>query len=389
MTHSLSKQSRKALALASDAARSLNHAYVGTEHILLGLMEERSAGVSEVLETLQIDAGQIRAEIERLVKRGDEPVTLTALPLTPRANRAIEIAHDEARLMNEACIHPEHLLVGLMNEPSGVACQVLLNLGIEPANLRKEVFKIRIAQMKIVERAVRPIQASTPRKRKMREELLTHLAAIYDQEQSRLHNPEAALAAAAARFGNPQELSQQLQAALPFHERMDHFVERWFAWRAPESVARYALRQSLTTFGILSTVFSLLFVGIVLRYAWFDQVWTLIRVLSSLTLLTPPAQFVFTFAWIKMRDSLWGVFGSPKSIVRAFSYGAAIAGVVMASFIAFAWAASWSFNVAIDTLPLAATAGVVAAAATYIATRLSGATTIRDTLWAMLDTEAA
>jgi hypothetical protein len=276
-----------------------------------------------------------------------------------------------------------------MNDPAGVACHVLLNLGIKPHDLRKEVFKVRIEQMRIVERIVRPLRASTPRKRKMREELLAHLSAIYDQELVRLHTPGAALKASAERFGNPGELAEQLQAALPFLERIDFFVERWFAWRAPESVARYAFRQSRITLGILATVFPLLFVGIILRYGWSHDLWALIRVLASLMLLTPPTQLVFTFAWIKMRDSLWGVFGSRKSVVRAFFYGATIAGVVMASFMAFAWAVSWTFSVPIDALPLAATAGVAAAAATYIAVRISGPTTIRDTLWAMLDTSSA
>ncbi len=389
MTHSLTSQTRKVLALANEAARSFNHEYVGTEHILLGLIEERSSGVAEVLETFKIDADKIRAEVERLVTRGSEPVALQMLPLTPRAKHAIDDANNQTRLMSETCIVPEHLFLGLMKDPAGVACQVLLNLGVEPNELRKEVFKVRIEQMRIVEKIVRPVRASTPRKRKMREELLAHLSAIYDQELVRLHTPAAALKAAAERFGNPVELTEQLQAALPFHERMDHFVERWLTWRAPESVARYALRQSLITLGILSTVFSLLFIGILLRYGWSDDRWTVIRVLASLTLLTPPTQFVFTFAWIKMRDSLWGVFGSPKSIVRAFFWGAAIASVVMPSFMAIAWAVSWNFRAAIDAFPLAATAGIAAAAATYIAVRVTGPTTIRDTLWAMLDTNVA
>jgi len=247
-----------------------------------------------------------------------------------------------------------------------------------------------LAQLKIiVERAVRPLQASTPRKRKMREELLTNLSAIYDQELVRLRNPTEDLAAAADRFGNPDELAEQLQAVLPFYERIDFSIERWFAWRAPESVAKYALRQSVLAFGICATIFPLLFVGIILRYGWFRDVWTLIRVLTAVTLLTPAVQFVFTYAWIKMRDSLWGVFGSRKSLVLAFYYDAAIALVVMAEFVGFAWAARWNLSAAIDSVPLATTAGVVAAVAAFIISRWTGPATIRDTLWAMLDTEAA
>src|SRR4051812_13933093 len=119
MKRSLTSQSRKVLALANEAARSLDHDYVGTEHILLGLIKESSAKVSDVLETLGIDGNKISAEVEKIVKSGDEPVTLCTLPLTPRASQAIEVAHHEARLMNETCIHPEHLFLGLMNDPAG------------------------------------------------------------------------------------------------------------------------------------------------------------------------------------------------------------------------------------------------------------------------------
>src|SRR3954447_4803338 len=183
MTQSLTTQSRKVLALADEAARSFKHTYVGTEHILLGLIKESSIGVTEILAASGIDADKIRAEINRLVNPGDEPVTLRTLPLTPRAKAAIEHAHLETRLMGEPCVGPEHLFLGLMNDQAGVACQVLLNLGIKPNELRREVFKIRVAQMRLVERAVRPVHASTPRKRRMREELVAHLSAIYDQEQ--------------------------------------------------------------------------------------------------------------------------------------------------------------------------------------------------------------
>ena len=100
--------------------------------------------------------------------------------------------------MGETCIAPEHLFLGLMNEPPASLVRCYSISESHQPNCRKEVFKVRLAQMRIVERIVRPLRASTPRKRKMREELLAHLSAIYDQELVRLHNPAAALEAAAA-----------------------------------------------------------------------------------------------------------------------------------------------------------------------------------------------
>src|SRR5882672_4917065 len=147
MTQSLSNQSRKVLALANEAARSLNHTYVGTEHILLGLVEENSCHIIDVLATLGVDGEKVRAEIERLVTRGLQPVALRTLPLTPRSKRVIELAQDEARIVNEKCVGPEHLLLGLVREEQGVASHVLLNLGVTPNELRTEVLKIRLAQM--------------------------------------------------------------------------------------------------------------------------------------------------------------------------------------------------------------------------------------------------
>jgi hypothetical protein len=90
-----------------------------------------------------------------------------------------------------------------------------------------------------------------------------------------------------------------------------------------------------------------------------------------------------------MRDSLWGIFGSRKSLVRAILYDAAIAAVVASELFGVTWAARWNLNVPIDSLPLAGIAGVVAAISSYIIVRMSGPATIRDTMWAMLETETA
>jgi hypothetical protein len=389
MTHSLTNQSRKVLTLANEAARSFNHAYVGTEHILLGLVEEQSAGFAEVIGALGVDAGKIRAEIERLVTRCPEPVTLKTLPLTPRARHAIDHAHNETRLMDESCVGPEHLFLGLMNEPSGIACQVLLNLGINRRDLTKEVFKVRLAQMKIVERIVRPVRASTPRKRKMREELAAHLSAIYDQELKTLHNSTAALKAAASRLGDPAELAAELQEALPYHERISSFIERWFAWRAPESLGHFAVRQGVLTFYILAIVLPPLAAAVVLRYGWTPDTKTFVRVLASILAITPPAQTAFCWAALKLRNTLWGVFGSRKSTSSLLMYGTLTALIVMVSFVGFAWAIEGSLVKVLEAPTFCLFAGVAAAVGSYLVARFTGPATIRDTLWAMLDTETA
>jgi hypothetical protein len=386
MTNSLTSQSRKVLALANETARSFDHDYVGTEHILLGLIEERSAGVADVLETFEIDATTIRAEIERLVTRGPKPVALQTLPLTPRAKKAIDDARNETRLMGETCVAPEHLFLGLMSDPVGVACQVLINLGIKPYDLRKEVFKIRIEQMRIIERIVRPVRARTPRKRKMREELLAHLSVIYDQELAKLHTPAAALEAASRRLGDPTELSSELEAALPYYERIGNFIERWFAWRAPESIARYAWRQAVLTFYILALVFPLLAAAVILRYSWIPDTKTLVRVLASILIISPPAQFVLCIASLKMRNALWGVFGSRRSMFRVLLYGVLIAFTVMVSFLGFAWVIEAKV---LESPPFCIIAGFAAAISCYLVNRVSGPITIRDTYLAMLDTKTA
>jgi Clp amino terminal domain, pathogenicity island component len=389
MAQSLTNQAREALALANDEARSLGHDYVGTEHILLALVRDPSGIASKTLGTLGITPQSVRAEVERLVNRGPNPTSTSALPLTPRAMRAIDDATLEAAVVNEKCAGPEHLLLGLLSEGEGVACQVLINLGVTPDNLRKEVFRVRLALMKVVERAVRPLHAGTPTKRKMREELLSHLSAIYQEEFARLGDCSAAIRSAASRFGDPTALSSELQASLPAHERLSYLAERWFAWRAPESVAQYALRQSFNTLCILVTVLVVVFAGVWLRYGWFDNIWTFIRTLAAIAVITPPAQFVLTIAMIKMRDSLWGVFGSRKSIARSIYYDAIITLVIAVSLVALAIAVRGSVDLENEPLKFAIIAGLIASVLFPLLIRLTGSNSIRDTQWALLDIESA
>src|SRR5262249_56512234 len=130
---------------------------------------------------------------------------------TSRANRVVEFALEEAAVVNQAQAGPEHLLIGLIREPEGVAGQVMRNLGLSLRRVWEESLKIRLSMMKIVERAVRPIKATIKYKRKVREELLGHLSATYEEEVSRDGQPFAALNRAADRFGDPGRLSRELE----------------------------------------------------------------------------------------------------------------------------------------------------------------------------------
>ena len=158
MTTEFTDAARHVMALADRAVRGMQHEYVGTEHLLLGLIYEDSCVVGNVLQTLGMDAAKVRREIERLVQRGPQPVELRTLPLTPRSKRALEYAAAEAHLMNEKQVGPEHILLGLFRVPDGVAGQALRNLGLELRELVTEAFKVRVMQMKAIERAVRPVR---------------------------------------------------------------------------------------------------------------------------------------------------------------------------------------------------------------------------------------
>jgi ATP-dependent Clp protease ATP-binding subunit ClpC len=281
------------------------------------------------------------------------------------------------------------MLIGLLQEEEGVAAQVLMHLNLKCAKLRDELLKTRIAQMKTVERAVRPVRAGTLCKRKMREELLAHFAAIYDQEQARHNDSAAALAAAARRFGEPADLAMELQSALPAHERLNHFIERWLMYRAPESAARFSLRMAAHTFLLLSVILSLVTFGVFLGYGWVEGVRTTVRVFAAIILLTPPVQFAMWLAYIKMRDSMWGAFGSQKSLARVFVLDWLI-GVLAATYLlSLPTILQLDTSAATAALPLSGIVGLFTALLSLLLARLSGPGEIRDTHWALLDIESA
>ena len=135
-------RARKVMALANQEAQRFNHEYIGTEHVLLGLVKEGSGVGANVLKNLDVDIKKLRLEIEKLVKSGADIVTMGKLPQTPRAKKVIEFAIEEARALNHNYIGTEHILLGLLRETEGIAAQVLMNLGLKLENVRQEVLNL-------------------------------------------------------------------------------------------------------------------------------------------------------------------------------------------------------------------------------------------------------
>ncbi len=124
-------RARLVMALANQEAQRFNHKYIGTEHIMLGLVKEGSGVGVTVLKNLNIDLRTVRMEVEKLVKSGPDMVTLGKLPQTPRAKKVIEYAYEESRNLGHNYVGTEHLLLGLLGEKEGIAAQILLNLGLK------------------------------------------------------------------------------------------------------------------------------------------------------------------------------------------------------------------------------------------------------------------
>src|SRR6201986_1889218 len=135
-------RARKVMALANQEAQRFNHEYIGTEHILLGLVKEGTGVAANVLKNLDIDLRKIRLEVGKIVRPAPDLVTMGRLPQTPRAKKVIEYSIEEARNLNHNYVGTEHLLLGLLREQEGVAAQVLMNLGLKLEDVREEVLNL-------------------------------------------------------------------------------------------------------------------------------------------------------------------------------------------------------------------------------------------------------
>jgi ATP-dependent Clp protease ATP-binding subunit ClpC len=135
MWEPFTERARRSIVLAQEEAQRLGNNYIGTEHILLGIISEGESLAAKVLESLGVNLAKVRQEVEAIVGRGGQTVQ-QEMVFTPRAKRVIELAFEEARQLNHNYIGTEHLLLGLIREGEGVAARVLTNLGIDPAKVR-------------------------------------------------------------------------------------------------------------------------------------------------------------------------------------------------------------------------------------------------------------
>src|SRR5690348_14278469 len=145
--YNFTERVRNVLAMAREESVRLRHEYVGTEHILLGLIREGEGVAATALQNLEIDLDELQAGIENVVKKGQAGNTGPDLPYTSRAKKVLELAMTEARELNHTYVGTEHLLLGLVREQNGIGAQVLIERGVTSDNARAETLRILGTEM--------------------------------------------------------------------------------------------------------------------------------------------------------------------------------------------------------------------------------------------------
>ncbi len=141
MFERFTERARQVVVLAQDEARTLKHNYIGTEHILLGLLREEEGLAARVLDTLDITVEEVRAQVARIVGQGDE-VTTGEMPFTDRSKKVLELALRESLSLKQSYVSTEHILLGLVRETEGVGAQILLDFGADAQRIRNEIVRM-------------------------------------------------------------------------------------------------------------------------------------------------------------------------------------------------------------------------------------------------------
>src|SRR5882672_8020467 len=168
------QRARRVLSLAQEEAERLQHSYIGTEHLLLGLMREEGGVAGRVLRDLGLDQRRVEELVERMTRAGQRTQN-ARLDLSPGTKKVLELAVDEARRMGHHYIGTEHLLLGLVRQNEGVAMDVLKKLGISAEQIRRQTR--RVLQENPVQAAARaPAATATARKERPKTPLVDQLA---------------------------------------------------------------------------------------------------------------------------------------------------------------------------------------------------------------------
>jgi ATP-dependent Clp protease ATP-binding subunit ClpC len=141
MFERFTQRARQVVVLAQEEARALGHEYIGTEHVLLGLLREDQGLAARVLESFDITVERVRAQVVRVVGSGDEP-TSGPIPFTPRAEKVLELALLDAQSLGHNYVETQHILLGLMDEKEGAAVRILLDFDVHSDEVRNEVIRM-------------------------------------------------------------------------------------------------------------------------------------------------------------------------------------------------------------------------------------------------------
>src|SRR5262245_56431100 len=231
MWQRFTERARRVVFFGQEEAALLGENYVGTEHLLLGLVRESDSVAARVLDRLGVPQGRIRADIERQVTRGHGSLG-QAMQLTPRAKRVIDLAYEEARALNNNYIGTEHLLIGLIAEGDGLAARVLVNLGADLERTRREVRALQ--EEDTASRTAGSPSAGTGIFEGFRERLrnLGHMVADLEKD----------LGSAARRLAGHETSSMPEGEREQAQWRLRQLVERWTQGPAPGNLA---VRESL------------------------------------------------------------------------------------------------------------------------------------------------
>jgi ATP-dependent Clp protease ATP-binding subunit ClpA len=215
-------RARRVVVLAQEEARHLNHDYIGTEHILLGLIHEGEGVAAKALESLDISLQAVRTEVEERIGHGTEAPT-GHIPFTPRAKKALELSLRETLALGHNYIGTEHILLGLIQEGKGVAAQVLVKLGADLARVRQQVIALLsgyaggVATAEQVGERVRLVRMTVPDDLREAEEQLAQVR----QEKQQAIDASAFEKAAALRDAEKQLLMRVTKRELEWTTSVD------------------------------------------------------------------------------------------------------------------------------------------------------------------------